>query len=121
MSAQPFVSVIIPVYNGADFLLDALTSIRAQNDAPLEILVRADGSTDNTGALAKQQNDVVYHVLDHRGLPATRQRGVDAARGELVAVLDVDDIWSKNKLARREAHSESTDMSLPAPDIRAAT
>lgn len=101
MNAQPFVSVIIPVYNGAEFLLDALASIRAQNYAPLEILVMDDGSTDNTKEIAQAQTDVLYFALEHRGAPATRRRGVDAARGELIAFLDVDDLWSKNKLARQ--------------------
>lgn len=101
MSAAPLVSVIIPIYNGARFIADALASVRAQNYAPLEILILDDGSTDETAQIAQRQADVRYIALEHRGLAATRQHGIQTARGEFIAFLDVDDLWSHDKLARQ--------------------
>jgi glycosyltransferase involved in cell wall biosynthesis len=105
MNDAPLVSVIIPVWNGAEFLPDALSSILEQRYRPIEILVVDDGSTDDTAKVAAQyQNQIRYIALPHQGLPATRNRGLEHAQGELIAFLDVDDLWVDSKLELQIAH-----------------
>lgn len=99
MSDTPLVSVIVPVWNGARFLAQALASIRAQNYAPLELWVLDDGSTDATPEIATRlEFDALYVPLPHRGLVPTRREGIARARGEFLAFLDSDDVWSASKL-----------------------
>lgn len=99
MSANPLVSVIIPVWNGAPFLREAVASILAQHYMPLEILILDDGSTDDTPQIAASlPGEIRYVLLPHRGVAQTRLAGLDAARGDLIASLDVDDLWTSNKL-----------------------
>ncbi len=97
MSFPPRVSVVMPVWNGARFLSDALGSIRAQNYEPLEIILVDDGSTDESAAIGEQHGVRVLR-LPHRGLTPTRLSGIEAARGEVLAFLDCDDVWAENKL-----------------------
>lgn len=100
MSDTPLVSVVVPVWNGARFLTDAVASIRAQHYAPLEIVIADDGSTDGTAEIAtRPELNLVHLALPHRGLAATRLAGIERARGELIAFLDVDDLWHASKLA----------------------
>ncbi|HET6515022.1 MAG TPA: glycosyltransferase [Thermodesulfovibrionales bacterium] len=97
-----FVSVIIPVYNGEAFLAEAVESIRQQEHDPLEIIIVDDGSTDNTQRIADGlKGDVRYVHQPNRGLPAARNRGLDEAEGDVIAFLDVDDLWSEKKLDRQ--------------------
>lgn len=95
-----FVSVIIPVYNGADFLRDAVESVLAQPYGSLEIIIINDGSTDRTPEVAAALQGPVRVIPQlHRGLPATRNHGVRLARGDAIGFLDADDLWSQDKLA----------------------
>ncbi len=98
---KPKVSVIIPAYNGEDFLGEATESINKQNYQPLEIIIVDDGSTDKTAEIAKGLNgNVKYLYQAHSGGPATgRNRGIREAQGELIAFLDQDDLFSEDKLA----------------------
>jgi glycosyltransferase involved in cell wall biosynthesis len=94
-----FVSVIIPVYNGEAFLKEAFESIRQQEYELLEIIIVDDGSTDKTKEIAASfEKEVRYIYQPNSGLPATRNRGVKMARGDVIAFLDVDDLWSKDKI-----------------------
>ncbi len=98
---KPKVSVIIPAYNGEDFLGEAVESINKQTYQPLEIIIVDDGSTDKTAEIAKGLNgNVKYLYQAHSGGPATgRNRGIREAQGELIAFLDQDDLFSEDKLA----------------------
>src|ERR1700682_4446766 len=97
---NPLVSIIIPVYNAAHFLPQAMASIRAQGYDSLEIVVVDDGSTDNCADVAKSLgSDVRYDRQVNRGPSAARNRGLALARGELIAFLDVDDQWPAQKLS----------------------
>lgn len=99
MSDFPRVSVIIPVWNGAHFLKTAIASILAQSYDSLEILVVDDGSTDETVQVAERLPAKIRCLsFPHRGLAATRLEGIAAAQGEILAFLDVDDVWAKDKL-----------------------
>jgi len=98
-SNPPFVSVIIPVYNGEEFLSEAVESVQRQGYQPLEIIVVDDGSTDGTERIAAALKDVVRYVYQpNSGPPSARNQGVRAARGDVIAFLDADDLWSENKL-----------------------
>jgi glycosyltransferase involved in cell wall biosynthesis len=94
----PMVSVIMPVYNGERFLAAALQSIQGQDYRRLEIVVADDGSTDDTASIARACPGVRYVHHRHQGLAATRNAGLTAARGELIAFLDHDDLWPLHKL-----------------------
>lgn len=94
-----FVSVIIPVYNGEAFLAEAVDSVHRQNYEPLEIIIVDDGSTDSTAEIAASlPGNIRYVYQPNSGPPAARNQGLRMARGNVVAFLDADDLWSENKL-----------------------
>jgi glycosyltransferase involved in cell wall biosynthesis len=105
----PLVSVIIPAYNCARYLERALESVRAQRYPAdrLEIIVVDDGSTDRSPMVAAEYADRDPRVIALRqpnaGPAAARNRGIDAARGKLIAFLDADDTWAPDKLAEQAA------------------
>ena len=93
------ISVIIPVYNGKQFLSEAINSILQQNYNPLEIIVVDDGSTDGTVRLQNSFGEQVRYVYqDNKGPAAARNTGLVVANGEFIAFLDSDDVWPPNKL-----------------------
>lgn len=99
---DPYVSVVIPTHNRAEFVVAAIDSVLAQAGSyPFEVVVVDDGSTDDTEQVLRPYADRIrYHKIEHSGLPArARNVGVARARGELVALLDSDDLWTPNKLA----------------------
>ena len=94
--ATPVVSVVIPVFNGAPFVSEAVTSVWAQTVKEVEIIVVDDGSTDGTQAVLAELErtaGITCFQQDHGGPARSRNRGIEAARGELVALLDCDDVW----------------------------
>lgn len=104
MNEAPKISVVLPVYNGERFIVEALDNITEQNYPNLEVILIDDGSTDNTSALVerflKQQSGLKfnYYYQDHSGVSCARNHGLDRVSNELVAFLDVDDLWPKGKL-----------------------
>jgi glycosyltransferase involved in cell wall biosynthesis len=105
---SPLVSCIVPVFNGAKYLAEALDSILKQTFRPLEIIVVDDGSTDTTLAVAACYGDRIRYVRqDNAGAPTARNRGLSLARGEFVAFLDADDLWRREKLQRQIRRFES--------------
>jgi glycosyltransferase involved in cell wall biosynthesis len=106
MFAGPLVSVIIPTFNRSALLAETVRSVLAQTYTNLEVLVVDDGSTDDTAATVQGLGDprVSYHRQPHAGRPAPgRNLGLRAARGELVAFLDDDDLWEPVMLERAVA------------------
>jgi glycosyltransferase involved in cell wall biosynthesis len=96
------VSVIVPVFNGARFLAEALDSILAQTYAPIEIIVVDDGSRDKTPGVVSSYGDKVRYLRQENAGPASaRNRGLIASKGLFVAFLDHDDLWHPEKLARQ--------------------
>jgi glycosyltransferase involved in cell wall biosynthesis len=98
-SSSPRVSVIIPVYNGAAFIGEALESVFAQTYTDYEVIVTDDGSTDNTlEVLASFADRITVLKLNHTGVCAARNAAIAASRGELIALIDSDDLWEPHKL-----------------------
>jgi len=104
MAYNPQISVIIPVYNCEKYLAEAIESVLAQTYRPLEVIVADDGSTDASADIARRFGvSVRYDFRHHEGLGATRNRGVNLARGNFISFLDADDLWLKEKLAHQTA------------------
>ncbi len=98
------VSVILPVYNRAWCIREAVDSMLAQTYGNRELIVVDDGSTDETGRILRQYGDRITVISQlNRGVSAARNRGVRAASGNLIAFLDSDDLWLPEKLARQTA------------------
>jgi glycosyltransferase involved in cell wall biosynthesis len=89
----PRVSVVIPTYNAAAFLAEAVASARAQTYAPVEVVVVDDASADGTADLAESLGARAVRQEENRGPSAARNRGVAVATGDVVAFLDADDAW----------------------------
>jgi glycosyltransferase involved in cell wall biosynthesis len=98
--SQVRVSVIIPARDAERFLAEAVGSIHEQEVGAVEIVVVDDGSTDHTAQLAEQLGARTIQTAPH-GIAHARNRGLAAARGELIAFLDADDIWTRGSLRRR--------------------
>ncbi len=102
----PRVSVVIPAYNVATFLPGTLDSVLAQTLPAYEILVVNDGSPDTPAlerALAPYQDRIRYLHHENRGSSAARNTGIRAATGNLIALLDGDDLWLPTYLATQTA------------------
>lgn len=99
---RPTVSIIIPCFNGAKFVGEALESLRSQTFRDWEAIVVNDGSTDDSEAVIRtyQGIDARIHCVsqENRGLPAARNTGLNSARGEFVIFLDADDLLMSDML-----------------------
>jgi glycosyltransferase involved in cell wall biosynthesis len=100
----PTVSVVIPAYNHARFLPEAVASVLAQTRPALDVTVVDDGSTDDTARVLAAYEGVVRVVRQaNRGVSAARNAGAAVAQGDLLAFLDADDVWLPDKLAAQAA------------------
>ncbi len=104
----PRVSVVIPAYNHARFLPEALDSVLAQTFRDFEVLVVDDGSTDATReVVAAYGNRIRYVHQPNAGQAAARNRGIRETSGGLLAFLDADDSWFPEKLASQVAYLDT--------------
>lgn len=111
------VSVVIPTYNRAGVLGEAVTSALHQTAAPLEVVVVDDGSTDDTPSVCRRY-PVVYRRIDNSGGPARpRNVGIRVARGSVIAFLDADDVWLPHKLEAQVAKLQHPDVGLVYADM----
>jgi glycosyltransferase involved in cell wall biosynthesis len=98
------ISVVIPVFNGAAYIGQAIQSALDQSLPPAEILVVDDGSFDSTAAVVRRYPAPVRYIPQpHRGSASARNLGIREARGDLLALLDADDEWLPEKLALQSA------------------
>jgi len=98
------ISVVIPAYNSAAYIADAITSIQKQSYPVFEIIVIDDGSSDDTLAVVKNlPGTIIYHKQDNRGPAAARNQGIRLASGLWVAFLDADDQWTPDKIKQQVA------------------
>src|SRR5215467_1971194 len=105
MSEDRLVSIVIPVHNGERFVSRTLASALAQTYAHFEIVAVDDGSTDRTAgileaAAAHDGRIRVFRTLNS-GVAAARNFGISYARGQLIALLDADDLWHPEKIAHQ--------------------
>jgi glycosyltransferase involved in cell wall biosynthesis len=115
------VSIVIPAYNAAATLAEALRSVLAQTLPPMEIIVVNDGSTDDTAEVLRQFGDKVKTLhQENSGLAATRRAGIAAARGDLIALFDADDLCEPDRLAVQVAFMDACpEVLLTATDFSA--
>ncbi len=99
-TSRPLVSVVIPAYNAEGYLAATIESVLAQTYRPLEVLVVDDGSSDGTVALARSFGDPVRVIeQENKGPAGARNTGFAEARGDIIALLDADDLWMPERLA----------------------
>lgn len=113
---SPLVSVLMPAYNAARYLSQSVESVRCQTFVDWELIVIDDGSEDETAEIAKRfaVSDARVRVIsqENGGQASARNSGLAAARGDLIAFLDADDLWVCDKLERQIAVMEKTDADL---------
>ena len=103
------VSVVIPTFNRARYLPDALDSVARQGVEGIETIVVDDGSTDETEAVVAAYGSAVRYVRQpHHGAAAARNTGVALATGRFISFLDSDDIWMPAKTRRSSPSSPRT-------------
>lgn len=92
------VSVIIPTYNRAQLISQAIESVKAQSYPAIQLIIADDGSTDNTEEIVARFEGVEYYRQENKGQAAARNLGLRHVTGDYVASLDSDDIWQKDFL-----------------------
>ena len=119
-TSRPLVSVIIPAYNVENYLAQTIHSVLQQTYQAFEIIIVNDGSTDNTLALSQKlaEGDARINIISQANSKQgkTRNTGVLAAKGEIIAFLDGDDIWFPNKLELQLSVLEQQDVDLVFSD-----
>lgn len=106
MSGAPKVTVLIPVYNRAEYVGDAIASVLAQTFTDFELLVIDDGSTDASAEVVEGFRDPRLRLVRNEanlGIPTTRNKGLALVRGTYLAMLDSDDRAEPDRLARQVA------------------
>lgn len=108
MDSRALVSVVIPTFNDSQFIRQSVGSVLAQTHRQLDVIVVDDGSTDGSGAVARELGPQV-RVLEqpNSGAAMARNRGLDAAKGDYVAFLDADDCWHPQKIEVQLRHLRS--------------
>lgn len=105
--------MVVPTFDRASVLPRALDSVIEQTRLPAEVIVVDDGSTDDTAELVESRFPGVRLLRqENRGVSAARNRGIEASRGEWIALLDSDDEWRPRKLERQLSALEAQ------PDLR---
>jgi glycosyltransferase involved in cell wall biosynthesis len=96
------VSVVVPLYNHARYIADTLSSLLAQTRPAQEIIVIDDGSTDRSAEIAaqfsKQHPEILFFAQENRGAHAAINAGIGQAKGDLIAILNSDDLYSPDRL-----------------------
>lgn len=96
----PLVSVIIPTYNRAWIISEAIDSVLTQDYPNFELIIVDDGSTDETRAVLDKYRDKVNVIYqENHGVSAARNTGILQSNGEYIAFLDSDDLWEDKKLS----------------------
>lgn len=112
----PTVSVVLPVYNGAQYLAEAVNSILAQTFENFELIMIDDGSTDLSPQIlteyARHDSRIRVIVRENRGLATTLNESIDVARGKWIARMDQDDIALPQRLERQLQWLEQTGADL---------
>src|SRR5581483_4857500 len=100
--AAPLVSVVVPVYNGAKYLRQALDSALGQTYPRLQLVIVDDGSTDSSAEIIASYGPRLCSIRQaNAGVACARNAGIRAAAGDLIAFLDQDDWWLPEKVDRQ--------------------
>lgn len=99
----PLVSVVLPVYNGQEYLKPAIDGVLSQSFSDFELIIINDGSTDSSGVIARAYSDtrIRYFEQINQGLAATLNRGIKLARGKYIARQDQDDLYLPGRLQKQ--------------------
>lgn len=98
---SPVISVIIPLYNHEDFIKETILSVLNQSYSDLELLIIDDGSTDKSAEIVREITDdrIIYTYQENRGAHKALNRGIKAARGAFVSILNSDDVYHRDRLS----------------------
>lgn len=112
MNSLPLVTIIIPTYNRASKVPDAIESVINQTYKNTQIIVIDDGSIDETSELIKKYPQVAYYYQKNGGQASARNKGLSYAKGEIIASLDSDDMWHEDFLEKcvQKLESEQLDF-----------
>lgn len=101
---NPLVSIVMPTYNRAGYIVETIDSIRKQTYTNWELLIMDDGSEDNTGELVNRIDDdrIQFYELGRIGVNGkVKNMGMERAKGELIAFMDSDDLWHTEKIEKQ--------------------
>lgn len=110
---KALVSVIVPVYNTAEYIDECVQTILSQSYRHIELLLVNDGSTDSSGLVCRKYLDlpnVRYFELERSGVTVARKTGVEAARGEWIMFVDSDDLIEADTVEEMLKHTKDTDI-----------
>jgi glycosyltransferase involved in cell wall biosynthesis len=114
MGTQPLVSVVIPTYNRAGIICQTIDNVFEQTYGNFELIVVDDGSADDTLSTLRSYGSRIRVISQANAGPAVaRNRGVEAAHGEIIAFQDSDDLWKPAKLEKQVALLEHFGRSVP--------
>lgn len=109
---KPLISVVMPVFNGANFLSQAIESILKQTNSNFEFIIIDDGSTDNSAQIIQQfqksDERIVFISRENQGLSKSLNEGIDLASGVWIARMDADDISTLDRFEKQLAWLEQT-------------
>ncbi len=101
-SLEILVSVVIPNHNGSKYLIKCIDSVIGQTYPYIEIIVVDDHSTDNSLEILKRYGEIIRMVVSEDfGASSARNAGMLSSRGGLIALLDCDDLWERDKISKQ--------------------
>ncbi|MDT0647220.1 glycosyltransferase family 2 protein [Zunongwangia sp. F260] len=111
------VSIIMPAYNSAEFITEAILSVQKQTYSNWELLVIDDASKDFTltkiKKLAKKEPRIkIFENKENKGTGFSRNKGIKAAQGDFIAFLDADDLWKANKLETQLEFMKNNELAV---------
>ena len=102
----PLVSIIIPVYNGSNYVKEAIDSALAQTYKNIEVIVVNDGSTDNTEKIVKSYGDKIrYFYKENGGVASALNLAIENSKGEYISWLSHDDVYYPNKIQEQNRNT----------------
>ena len=115
------ISIIMPAYNAEKFIRESITSVLQQTYSNWELIIVDDGSTDNTKKIIQafaQQDGRIHYIYQPNGKQGkARNAGIRHASGDLIAFLDADDLWTKDKLEKQGSLIRRTNADLIFSDV----
>lgn len=116
---NPLVSIIIPVYNGENYIEECINSVRKQTYTKIEIVIINDGSTDLTESICKRfvGDNIILFSTSNQGVSSARNKGLDIATGEFILFVDADDIIDATYVENLLLHHKEVDLVVGGIEI----